>query len=87
MRLAILGALAVEPRLGFVELKELLGATDGNLSIHARRLEEGGLIRSKKSGSGSAARTEFAITPRGRRALDEYLRHMEELIAAVRPRR
>ena len=87
MRLAMLSALAVEPRIGFVELKEILAATDGNVSIHARRLEEGGLIRSRKSGSGPSARTEFSITPRGRRALEEYLRHMEELIAAVRARR
>jgi len=87
MRLAILSALAVEARLAFVELKELLGATDGNLSVHARRLEEAGLLRSRRSGSGPAARTEFSITAAGRRALEEYLRHMEELIAAVRARR
>ncbi len=87
MRLAMLSALAVEPRLGFVELKELLGATDGNLSVHARRLEEGGLVRSLKSGSGPASRTEYAITARGRRALEVYLDHMESLIATVRKRR
>ena len=52
MRLALLSALAVESRLGFVELKELLGATDGNLSVHAKRLEEGKLIRAHRSGSG-----------------------------------
>lgn len=87
MRLAILSALAVDTRLAFVELKELLGATDGNLSVHARRLEEAGLIRARRTGGGPAARTEYSITAAGRRALEEYLRHMEELIAAVRARR
>ncbi len=84
MRLAALSALAAEPQLSYVELKDLLGASDGNLSVHARKLEEGGLIRAKKSGSGPGSRTEFSITARGRRALEGYLRHMEELIAAVR---
>ncbi len=84
MRLAVLSALAVVTRVSFVDLKELLGATDGNLSVHARKLEEGGLIRSRKSGSGRVSRTDYSITARGRRALEGYLRHMEELIAAVR---
>ena len=84
MRLSILSALAVEDRVPFVTLKELLGATDGNLSVHARKLEEGKLIRLHKSGSGSTSRTEYAITARGRRALETYLQHLEEVIAAVR---
>lgn len=87
MRLAILSALAVEERLGFVELKEMLGATDGNLSVHAKRLEEGKLIRVHRRGSGPASRTEYSITARGRRALLDYLDHMESLIATVRRKR
>lgn len=87
MRLAMLSALAVDSPLGFVELKALLGATDGNLSVHAKRLEEGGLVRVRRSGSGPTSRTEYSITARGRRALELYLTHMEELIVTVRKKR
>ena len=84
VRLSILSALAVEDRVPFVTLKEILGASDGNLSVHARKLEDGKLIRLRKSGSGATSRTEYSITARGRRALEAYLRHLEEVIAAVR---
>lgn len=84
MRLAILSALAVNDVLSFSELKELAGATDGNLSVHARKLEEAGYIRCKKTYSGRVPRTEFKLLAKGRKALDGYLDHMEALIRATR---
>ncbi len=84
MRLAIVSALAVNPALTFTELKTLLETTDGNLSVHARKLEEGGLVQCTKSFAGRMPRTEFRITPKGRKALERYLEHMESLIRAVR---
>ena len=84
MRLGIVSALAVRPSLSFNELKEMLGATDGNLSVHARRLEEAGYITCTKGFEGRVPRTEYALAPEGRRALERYLDHMESLIHAVR---
>ncbi|MGE5236013.1 MAG: winged helix-turn-helix domain-containing protein [Acidobacteriota bacterium] len=83
-RLAILTSLAVNPALSFNEIKRLTGATDGNLSVHARKLEEGGLVTCHKGFDGRVPRTEFRLTPRGRRALERYLDHMEAVIRAVR---
>ena len=84
VRLGILSALAVNDRLGFTELKGLLDATDGNLSVHARRLEEAGYITCEKGYEGRVPHTEYRITRDGRRALDRYLSHMEALIGAVK---
>ena len=84
MRLAIVSALAVNPSLAFNDLKALLRTTDGNLSVHARKLEEAGYVRCTKSFAGRTPRTEYALTPAGRRALEAYLAHMEALISATR---
>jgi DNA-binding MarR family transcriptional regulator len=84
VRLAIVSALAGAESLSFNELKELLDITDGNLSVHARRLEEAGFITSEKSFVDRVPRTEYQLTPAGRRALDDYLDHMEALIRRVR---
>jgi DNA-binding HxlR family transcriptional regulator len=83
-RLAIVSMLAVNESLAFNELKELLGATDGNLSVHARKLEDAGYIDCKKSFEGRVPKTEYRITAKGQRALERYLDHMESLIQAVR---
>ena len=85
-RLAIVSMLAVNDSLTFTELKEMLDATDGNLSVHARKLEDGGYVACKKSFAGRVPKTEYRITARGRRALERYLDHMESLIQAVRER-
>ena len=84
VRLALVSALAVHQSLTFVELKGQLGLTDGNLSVHARRLEEAGYVVMKKSFDGRIPRTEFQLTPAGRRALERYLDHMEALIRFTR---
>lgn len=84
MRLGIVSALAVNDTLSFNELKDMLGATDGNLSVHARRLEEADYVQCIKSFQGRVPKTEFRLTVAGRRALEEYLAHMEALIHAVR---
>jgi len=84
IRLGIVSALAVNERLSFNELKDMLGATDGNLSVHARRLEEAGYITCSKGYDGRVPRTEYRLTAAGRSALQEYLDHMESLIRAVR---
>ena len=84
VRLAIVSALAVNPTLTFNELKHLLGATDGNLSVHARRLEEAGYVECLKSFEGRVPRTAFRLTPAGRTALERYLSHMEGLIRSTR---
>jgi len=83
-RLAIVSMLAVNESLTFNELKEMLDATDGNLSVHARKLEDAGFVACKKSFEGRVPRTEYRITARGKRALERYLDHMESLIQAVR---
>ena len=86
MRLGIVSALAVNDALSFNDLKAMLGATDGNLSVHARKLEEAGYLECRKSFQERVPRTEYRLTARGRRALAEYLDHMESLIQAVRDR-
>lgn len=83
-RLGILSALAVNDALTFNELKKLLGTTDGNLSVHARKLEEAGYLNCRKSFAGRMPRTEYTLTGAGRRALEKYLDHMEALIRATR---
>jgi DNA-binding MarR family transcriptional regulator len=84
VRLAIVSALAGADSLSFTELKDLLDITDGNLSVHARRLEEAGFIACDKSFVDRVPRTEYRLTDTGRRALDDYLDHMESLIQRVR---
>jgi DNA-binding MarR family transcriptional regulator len=86
IRLGIMSALAANESLTFVEIRNILRTTDGNVSVHARKLEEAGYIRCTKSFDDRVPRTEYAITPAGRRALDKYLDHMEALIRAVRER-
>jgi DNA-binding MarR family transcriptional regulator len=86
VRLAIVSALAVNPSLAFNDLKKALRITDGNLSVHARRLEEAGYVEIRKSFAGRVPRTEFRLTAAGRRALERYLDHMEALIRATRER-
>ena len=86
MRLAIVSALAVNDTLSFNELKHLLDTTDGNLSVHARKLEEADYIVCTKSFEGRVPRTEYRLSPDGRRALERYLDHMEALIRATRER-
>lgn len=86
VRLAIVSALAVTPALSFNDLKKLLRITDGNLSVHARRLEEAGYLECLKSFEGRVPRTEYRLTTAGKRALQGYLDHMEALIRATRAR-
>ena len=86
MRLGIVSALAASPALSFNELKRLLKTTDGNLSVHARKLEEARYIACVKSFQGRIPRTEYRLTDLGRRALTRYLDHMEALIKATRER-
>ncbi len=83
-RLAIVSALAVNASLTFNELKQLLRVTDGNLSVHARKLEDSGYISCAKSFDGRMPKTEYRLTASGRRALEKYLDHMEALIQATR---
>ena len=84
IRLAIVSALAVNEALAFTDLKTLLETTDGNLSVHARKLEEAQYITCAKTFDGRTPKTVFRITVEGRRALENYLKHMEALIKAVR---
>ena len=84
LRLEILRALAANESLSFSEMKKLLDATDGNLSVHARKLEEAGYIACTKSFEGRVPRTDYRLTAAGRRALDRYLDHMEALIREMR---
>ncbi len=86
MRLAIVSALAVNDTLSFNELKRLLDTTDGNLSVHARKLEEAGYVSCTKTFEGRVPRTEYRLSAAGRRALERYLEHMEALIRATRER-
>jgi DNA-binding MarR family transcriptional regulator len=87
-RLAIVSALAVNPALSFNELKALTETTDGNLSVHARKLEDAGYVTCTKGFDGRLPRTEFRLTDAGRRALQKYLDHMEAIIrhARAKPR-
>ena len=84
LRLGILSALSVNESLTFNELKRLLDTTDGNLSVHARKLEEADYINCAKSFDGRLPKTEYRLTASGRRALERYLNHMEALIQATR---
>ena len=84
LRLGIVSALAVNDRLTFNDLKRLLQTTDGNLSVHARKLEDAEYIACEKSFEGRVPRTEYRLTAAGRRALEKYLVHMEAIIKAVR---
>ena len=84
MRLGIVSALAANDTLTFAELKKLLDGTDGNIGIHARKLEEAGYISCSKSFQGRVPRTEYKLTDSGRKALTKYLDHMEALIRAMR---
>jgi DNA-binding transcriptional ArsR family regulator len=86
MRLAIVSALAVNQSLSFNELKRLLDTTDGNLSVHARKLEEADYIICSKMFEGRVPRTEYRLSAVGRHALERYLDHMEALIRATRER-
>ena len=87
IRLGIVSALAVNDALSFNELKHLLRTTDGNLSVHARKLEEAGYVACTKSFEGRLPRTAYRLTTAGRRALTRYLDHMEAIIRAARDRR
>jgi len=86
VRLGIVSALAASESLSFRELKDLLRTTDGNLSLHARKLEEAGYVVCKKSFDGRTPRTDYRLSATGRRALEHYLDHMEALIRAARSR-
>jgi DNA-binding MarR family transcriptional regulator len=84
MRLGIISALAANEKLSFSDLKSLLNTTDGNISVHARKLEDAGYLTMKKSFSGRTPLTEYKITKEGRKALEKYLDHMEALINAMK---
>jgi DNA-binding transcriptional ArsR family regulator len=86
IRLAMVSALAVNQSLTFNELKRLLETTDGNLSVHARKLEEAGYVICTKSFEGRVPRTEYRLSASGRHALERYLEHMEQLIRTTRER-
>ena len=86
IRLGIVSALAADPSLSFNDLKKLLRTTDGNLSVHARKLEEAGYIQCEKYFEGRMPRTLYRLTAAGRRALQDYLGRMEALIEATRSR-
>ena len=84
MRLGIISALAANEALSFTDLKNLLNTTDGNISVHARKLEEAGYLTCEKSFRGRVPLTEYRITDAGRAALTRYLNHMEALINAMK---
>ena len=84
IRLGLMSALAVNRTLSFSDLKSLLQTTDGNLSVHARKLEDAGYIACTKSFEGRFPKTEYQLAAKGRRALERYLDHMEALIHATR---
>lgn len=84
LRLSIVSALAANESLAFNDLKSLVDSTDGNLSVHARKLEDAGYITCTKSFEGRVPRTEYKLTTAGRRALENYLNHMETLIRKMR---
>lgn len=84
VRLGIVSALAVNEKLSFNDLKKLLKITDGNLSVHARKLEDANYVSCTKSFEGRVPRTEYRLTAEGRRAIERYLDHMEALIHATR---
>jgi DNA-binding HxlR family transcriptional regulator len=84
LRLGIVSALAANESLSFSDLKKLVDTTDGNLSVHARKLEDAGYITCAKSFDGRMPKTEYQLTTAGRRALESYLNHMETLIQQMR---
>jgi DNA-binding HxlR family transcriptional regulator len=84
MRLGIVSALSVNATLTFNDLKRLLETTDGNISVHARKLEEAGYITCTKSFEGRMPKTEYSLTAAGRKALEKYLNHMESIIHAMK---
>jgi DNA-binding MarR family transcriptional regulator len=84
IRLGIVSALAANESLSFADLKSVLHTTDGNLSVHARKLEEAGYIRVTKGFEDRKPRTEYRLTPKGRRALEGYLAQMEQILSAAR---
>lgn len=84
MRLGIISALAANEKLSFTDLKNLLNTTDGNISVHARKLEDAGYLECLKSFNGRVPLTEYKITNDGREALNRYLNHMEALISAMK---
>lgn len=84
VRLGILSTLAVNPKLSFSELKQMLETSDGNLSVHARKLEHAGYVSCKKTFEDRHPKTEYQLTTLGRQALERYLDHMEALIQATR---
>ena len=84
MRLGIISALAANETLSFTDLKNLLNTTDGNISVHARKLEDAGYLECLKSFNGRVPLTEYKITNEGREALNRYLNHMEALINAMK---
>jgi DNA-binding MarR family transcriptional regulator len=84
VRLGIVSALAVNPSLTFTELKQLLQLTDGNLSVHARKLEQAGYLVCDKGFEGRIPRSEYRLSSAGRKALEKYLAHMEAIIQATR---
>jgi DNA-binding HxlR family transcriptional regulator len=86
LRLGIVSALAANESLTFNDLKNLMHITDGNLSVHARKLEDAGYITCDKSFEGRVPKTEYRLTPAGRRAIEGYLNHMERLIKQMRSR-
>lgn len=86
VRLGIVSALATEKSLTFGELKEALDISDGNLSVHARKLEEAGYLECRKYFEGRRPQTEFKLTAAGRKALEKYVNHMAALVDAMRPK-
>ncbi|HYV40344.1 MAG TPA: transcriptional regulator [Thermoanaerobaculia bacterium] len=84
MRLAIVSALAANESLSFNELKAMLGTSDGNLSVHARKLEDAGYIACAKSFAGRLPRTVYRLTTAGRRAFERYVNHLEALVRGAR---
>src|SRR6188768_2778451 len=84
MRLGIISALAANAKMSFTELKNLLNTSDGNISVHARKLEDAGYLECLKSFNGRVPLTEYKITTDGREALNRYLNHMEALISAMK---
>jgi DNA-binding HxlR family transcriptional regulator len=86
IRLGIVSALAVNDTLTFNDLKKVLNTTDGNLSVHARKLEEAGYVACSKTFEGRMPKTEYSLTSRGKNALERYLNHMEAIIRTTRDR-
>jgi DNA-binding transcriptional ArsR family regulator len=84
LRLGMVSALSIHDALSFAELKSILGASDGNLSVHARKLEDAGYVECRKGFDGRMPKTEYRLTQPGRRALERYLAHMEALIHAMK---